>query len=231
MKKLTLLMMMFALVATACSKDENEDQTPPAPPGTEATYQLTIKTQWTQENHPTDFPLGAHFSTPFGFVHNENGHLYKVGELATEGIKRMAELGSNSPLNQEAEEMINKGRGKAYFQGKGSLGNKTEQQIEFTADKNNPLLSLVSMIAPSPDWFIGVNSLSLLDEDGNWIEMISMDLGSYDSGTDSGPTFSSPNQNTNPPVPIFVIAEPPLAPAPGQDIDPDLATITLRLVK
>lgn len=52
-------------------------------------------------------------------------------------------------------------------------------------------------IVPSPDWFVGVDSLDLCDG-GRWREQVAMDLYPYDAGTDSGFTFSSPNFATVP---------------------------------
>lgn len=52
-------------------------------------------------------------------------------------------------------------------------------------------------IVPSPDWFIGIDSLNLCDGD-HWKENISLDLFPYDAGTDSGFTFSSPDFETIP---------------------------------
>lgn len=52
-------------------------------------------------------------------------------------------------------------------------------------------------IVPSPDWFIGIDSLNLCDGD-HWKENISLDLFPYDAGTDSGFTFSSPKFETIP---------------------------------
>lgn len=50
---------------------------------------------------------------------------------------------------------------------------------------------------PSPDWFVGIDSLNLCEGD-HWMEEISIDLYPYDAGTDSGFTFSSPNFATIP---------------------------------
>ena len=52
-------------------------------------------------------------------------------------------------------------------------------------------------IVPSPDWFVGVDSLDLCDG-GSWREQVAVDLYPYDAGTDSGFTFSSPNFATVP---------------------------------
>lgn len=76
------------------------------------------------------------------------------------------------------------------------------EQAKTTAQPNtNDLLvlqlSFIVRIVPSPDWFVGIDSLNLCEGD-NWIENISLDLYPYDAGTDSGFTFSSPNFETIP---------------------------------
>ena len=58
------------------------------------------------------------------------------------------------------------------------------------------------MIAPSPDWMIAINSISLLDGSGEWENEIVLDLIPYDAGTDSGLDYTSPNIDTNPKEPI-----------------------------
>lgn len=52
-------------------------------------------------------------------------------------------------------------------------------------------------VIPSPDWFVGVDSINLC-QGGRWKEEVTFDLQPYDAGTDSGFTFSSPNFPTSP---------------------------------
>ena len=65
------------------------------------------------------------------------------------------------------------------------------------------------MIAPSPDWFVGVSALSLL-EDGAWVDEKVIELFPYDAGTDSGASYTSPNLPTGSPEGIFMIEGEPL---------------------
>lgn len=51
--------------------------------------------------------------------------------------------------------------------------------------------------------FTGIRDVSLCGPGGNWIKEFKKDLGAYDSGTDSGPSYSSPDEVTDPPEPIF----------------------------
>jgi hypothetical protein len=63
--------------------------------------------------------------------------------------------------------------------------------------RDYPLVTLCSMIAPSPDWFVGVDSLSLI-EDGQWVTNKTVTLYGFDAGTDSGASYASANEITVP---------------------------------
>ncbi|KAL9692241.1 hypothetical protein quinque_015842 [Culex quinquefasciatus] len=52
---------------------------------------------------------------------------------------------------------------------------------------------------PSPDWIVGVSGLELCLTNCSWIENKILNLYPWDAGTDSGPTYISPDQPTNPP--------------------------------
>ena len=54
------------------------------------------------------------------------------------------------------------------------------------------------MVAPSPDWFVGVSGLTLLDAGGDWVESLQVDLFPWDAGTEEGSGFSLSNSATSP---------------------------------
>ncbi|NWU59939.1 SPON2 protein, partial [Dromas ardeola] len=74
---------------------------------------------------------------------------------------------------------------------------KGQTSTELEVHSRHPLVSFVVRIVPSPDWFVGIDSLNLCEGD-HWMEEVSIDLFPYDAGTDSGFTFSSPNFATIP---------------------------------
>ena len=86
--------------------------------------------------------------------------------------------------------------------GLGAVEERTGIPVKVTS--NFSRVSLISMLAPSPDWFIGIDSHDLCDN-GQWRKTwdVTM-LPPYDSGTDSEPTFIG-DKPTVPPVPIFRI--------------------------
>ena len=50
--------------------------------------------------------------------------------------------------------------------------------FEFEIEKGHPLVTLVTMIAPSPDWFVGVAGLDL-QAGGEWAPEVVVDLGAW----------------------------------------------------
>ena len=79
--------------------------------------------------------------------------------------------------------------------------------------RDYPLVTLVTMVAPSPDWFAGVTGLRLI-ENGAWIEDRVVPAAAWDAGTDSGVSFVSPDLETIPRQPISRILAPPLGSVP-----------------
>ena len=162
-----------------------------------ATYRVVFTATWSSSTHPADFPGGAHFSSLIGSVHNDGAGFWAVGDTASPGIEVMAETGGTSTLAGEIESA---GSGRVFAvvrgPGTGSPGHGTIDEI--TVREDFPLLTLVTMIAPSPDWFAGVAGLSLQDAGGNWVDELEVVLDPYDAGTDSGTTYRSADANTSP---------------------------------
>lgn len=171
-----------------------------APAPVSATYTLTWTASWSSSTHPTDFPPGAHFTKLVGANHNAALALWEPGLLASAGIRRMAETGNNATLRTEIQAAIDTGAAASLLEGT-SINSPGQTQFTFEISQAHPLVSLVSMIAPSPDWFTGITSLPLF-VDGRWISHLSIALQAYDAGTDSGTNFLSPNAATDPPMPV-----------------------------
>lgn len=173
-----------------------------------ARYRVTFEADWSATTHPVGFPAGAHWSGLIGAAHNDQAVIWRSGELASNGIESMAETGSKSPLSSEINSLITTGVAASLLSGGGISVSPGQVSLEFNINRTHPLVSLVSMIAPSPDWFVGVDSLALR-ENGAWLEELSVDLLAYDAGTDSGSNYTSGNFDTQPPDPITQISESP----------------------
>ena len=167
------------------------------PAANTATYRVVFDATWSRSTHPTDFPAGAHFSPLIGAVHNGGATFWALGDTATRGIEVMAETGGTGPLRTEINAEI-PDNALAVISGSqiGSPASTTIQGVGVRED--HPLVTLVTMIAPSPDWFVGVNGLSLLMDDGRWVDEVQVVLYPLDSGTDSGTSYRSANRDTSP---------------------------------
>ena len=167
-------------------------------------YEVTFYASWSQDTHPVDFPPNPHFSGLIGSSHNDEVSFWNDGELASTGIKNMAETGSKNPLNIEIGNAILNETAFDIISGDGVNPSPGTTSVTFLVNEEYSLVSLVAMIAPSPDWFVGVNSLNLFEND-SFVDEKTVILYAYDAGTDSGITYTSPNEVTNPTIPIFEI--------------------------
>ncbi|MDE0478806.1 MAG: spondin domain-containing protein [Gammaproteobacteria bacterium] len=159
------------------------------------TYQATFEGQWTTAVSPGGVPGGAHFTTLIGAIHNSQVTFWSNGGTASPGMESMAELGLTGALRSEIE---SKGSDVlATLQQDISSGGTASAMIEFSASPTHPLVTLVTMVAPSPDWFTGVSGFSLR-ENGGWIGSRTVDLFPYDAGTEDGEGFSLSNPPTSP---------------------------------
>lgn len=54
------------------------------------------------------------------------------------------------------------------------------------------------MLGPSPDWIVGVSGLELCQKNCTWLESKELFLYPWDAGVDSGISYESPDQPTEP---------------------------------
>jgi len=167
----------------------------------EVTYRVTVAGTWTAASHPHEYPDDAHFSWLTGATHDEDYRLFEAGGIATPGLEALAEVGELSPYDAQIEAAIGRGSAGALFQARPIERMPGTTTFEVTVDERHPLVSLVTMIAPSPDWFTGVADIRLL-ENGAWIAEKTLPLEAWDAGTDSGATFRSPDADTMPRGPV-----------------------------
>lgn len=177
-----------------------------------ARYEVLFDATWSQDTHPLDWPNPGHWSGLVGAVHNERVSFYQEGETASEGIRLMAERGQQDPLLSEVAPAIQAGTAQFGLRGPGVGVSPGTARLTFPEPVRHdfPLVTLVTMVAPSPDWFAGVSGLNLL-EGGTWANQIKVNLYPFDAGTDSGPTFRSPDQVTNPRGVVTRLTVPPIA--------------------
>lgn len=171
----------------------------PAPDS--AVYRIVFDATWSARTHPTDFPAGPHFSPLIGGVHSDRASFWEVGGTSSPGMESMAETGATRLLSDEIDdEMPDNAFALIRGSGSGSPGRVAIWDVVVRQDY--PLVTLVTMIAPSPDWFVGVTGYSLLNGVGRWTDERKVVLYPLDAGTDDGTGYTSANDDTSPREPI-----------------------------
>jgi hypothetical protein len=203
-----------SLWLAACGQDSPSSVTPvPTPtatPAPTARYRVTFETTWDAVSHPTDIPPNPHFSGLIGGTHRSSVTFWQDGGLATEGIRLMAERGRQTPLDLEVGAAIAAGHAQHLLVGDDVPSLPGRASLEFEVSVGYPLVTLVTMVAPSPDWFVGVSGLSLLDN-GAWTQERTVDLHPWDAGTDSGVSYRSADRATTPPERIHRLQGAPVS--------------------
>ena len=166
----------------------------------DATYKIEFISNWSSSTHPTDYPSGsAHWSPLIGTTHQDAAIAFEVGVVASDGIEQVAETGGTSIITQEINALITAGVAYEVINGSGlGTGPGTITINSVNVDANFPYISLITMIAPSPDWVAMIGNQKLTDTNDDWIDMISVNVYATDAGTDSGPTYTSPNADITP---------------------------------
>lgn len=182
-----------------------------------ANYNISLTTIWNSTDH-TSLPGGAHWSALVGATHNTANQFVELGVVSpmTDGIKNIAETGATGNFNAEVTTAIGANLADQYINGfagfNGPVGTFTKSNIQVS--ENYPLITLVSMVAPSPDWFIAVNSENLRSGDNNvnngWKPTYTIDVFAYDAGTDDGTDYGSANMASSPRVGVSMITGAPI---------------------
>ena len=160
-----------------------------------ATYQVTFEGTWTTGVTPGGVISSAHFSPLIGAVHDGGVVFWSRGGTASAGIEEVAETGRTATFRSE----INASPNAVTVVEQGLPNGPTPTAtVDVTLTTTHPLVTLVAMIAPSPDWFVGVSGLSLLDARGQWRPRQQVDLFPYDAGTEEGTEFALDNPATSP---------------------------------
>ena len=164
-------------------------------------YNIKFNATWSSDSHPDNYAANAHFSPFVVYSYNgtDQGRIFKEGTIASPGMEEMAETGATGILEEEISRIVDENNALNYVKANriDSPG-ETEITLEFNQDFSQFIF--VSMIAPSPDWFVvGEGNLFV---DGQWVDQIVLDVISFDAGTDSGDSFTAADSDTDPKQPV-----------------------------
>ena len=143
-------------------------------------------------------PDQPYFRRLIGSRHDDSVSYWTSGGTASSGMKDLAELGSTYYFYRENDEAdVDADERRSFRANEGRLSPTAETTLYLTTDTDFPLVTMASRILPSPDWFVGVDSLDLRSN-GEWQQEISMDLYAWDAGTEEGSDFDKDNPATDP---------------------------------
>jgi hypothetical protein len=223
-KQLLVVSMLAALGAAACNQPAAEQETAAIPAATAemaaspamdamaampaagpATYKVEFTPLWTKASFLVEYPDTSlihrpHFSGLIGTGHDASFHLYAIGQPPTPGLERLSEMGKHDPLDAEIKAAIAAGNALALSESDPLKDFSQTATTQVQVDGAHPMVSLVAMIAPSPDWFAGVSDVNLM-ENGGWVASKTVDVQPYDSGGDNGTTYLADDVDANPKQP------------------------------
>ncbi len=200
MKKITFCFLLLSFITGTvwsqygCSEDTNHP-----------VYNITFQSTWNAAEH-SSIPAGAHWSDVIMIFHSTPNQFLEFGQPASLGIKNLAELGDNTELYNEVGASPEGTVDQVTVIPFTSTNNATalaEAQVTLCQDQR--YMTILSMLAPSPDWFIAANSIEIKNASGQWVENLELDVYAYDAGTDDGVNYDSPN-SPNTPVGISQIS-------------------------
>ncbi|WP_434939817.1 spondin domain-containing protein [Shewanella sp. HL-SH8] len=140
---------------------------------------LSLSTQAADiEVSVTNLTHGNHFTPLLIAAHNSDSHLFHAGEMATPALQKMAEGGDISDLNTAVTgangvTLANPAMGLL------AAGASIKDVMLDTGD--NTHLSIVAMVLPTNDAFIGLDSWKIPTEAGTYTVYVN----AYDAGTEA----------------------------------------------
>jgi len=187
------------LLSTAAAITDIQTVDSTVPSSIDVQYNCVFQNQWTRDRHPMNYPLYAavHWTRQVLASHGSAYNMWKEGSLASSAVKKMAEAGGTAEIIQRLEDNNN-----SY-----EVGYSKYMSNDPTMKFNNPLkmtsenryVSVITKMAPSPDWFSGFHDFNAVNENAQtWYKEFTIQTYPYDAGTEDGNTYDTSNSKTSP---------------------------------
>lgn len=134
-----------------------------------AVYKVTLEGHWSREHFPKHFPEvrpPAQFSKSFGVSHNSSFNLFKIDSIASAGLKEFCE---KADFEEWENGEVDSGHIFDEFVIPKLSDPLDSVESRLFVESKNSLVSLVTKLIPSPDWFIGIESLQVSSELFNFL--------------------------------------------------------------
>ena len=164
-------------------------------------YTLTFNAKWTSMTHPTNYPRGRnpHFTTLVGAAHNDSVVFWQRGEFASAGVEVVAEDGIITVFSGEIRTKETNAVAATETTNSLTITSGISGTTTLTVSQAHPFVTMISMLAPSPDWFIGIGGFDMRadgSEDTFYDEVV-IPLRLYDAGTQAGDVFDLGGNGTD----------------------------------
>ncbi|NNF02607.1 MAG: hypothetical protein HKN22_07965 [Bacteroidia bacterium] len=164
--------------------------------GGAVTYEVAAKITWDETTHPQNYPADASFAPYIFVVHRKDAPFWKIGDLASPGLKLYAESGDYSTLESELQQLKDDRQIFDFYisESLDAPSGTVELLIESSFEYDH--YTMLMKLEPSPDWVLGVSNLPFkryndIDETFIWKVNESTNLYPIDFGTDAGNDFQS----------------------------------------
>mgnify|MGYP000545465246 CR=1 FL=1 len=121
--------------------------------------------------------------------------MMQKGETPTPGVEEMSESGKTAILIKEIQNIIDSNFALNQTKGK-RIDSPGIDSNELNFSQDFSYITFVSMLAPSPDWFVAASTN--LIENEKWKDKIELKLITYDSGGDDGQELTSKDKDSDP---------------------------------
>jgi len=186
------------LLFFSCKKDDENNEITLAA-GYLYTFTLEFENFWNAEEFPNEYPENAVWGNFTGLTHrDDNNILLQDNTKASAEIASYAQTNDNTTLAQEilfltsnTYNHIDVPAGEAF---------KKSFTFNFQTTADNPHITVVAKMIPSPDWFIVIRNINLnvLGLGGR----INYFVPVYDMGVDSGESYIASGNTTESPISI-----------------------------
>lgn len=182
-KTLTASLIAATLALSACDSDDDDDSPAPDPTAESATYQITFTNLSSQLVTP-----------PVVAIHDSSIHLFQIGEVASDQVQAIAEMGDNAPLVAFATDAANAAVvSAAGVAGDGPFGPNGTTTLSLTTDQPDHVFSAVNMVICTNDAIAGFDSISLpTGTDPLTLTAVVYDAGTRQNQSDSETFFPPP---------------------------------------
>lgn len=181
----SILLLLLVLTATSAAYASSMCNT-------SATYRVSFVNTLTPARFGDAIPpTGLVYSPLTAVSHSNRASLLTVRGYARPAIAAVAKTGDNGPLLRLTSRLQKDGLVADVTSSMGPTmpGNATRLTLRVPCDHS--FITVVSMIAPSPDWIVQVSNVNVYTDNG-FEDMIKGDLIAYDAGVDDGNQFTPP---------------------------------------